>query len=74
MAGPITFVPPFFPEKEGASFISLAKGEITPEMCNSIEEIRAFKGSSQEVEVFLGDMIKELVIHALSDPTARDVT
>jgi len=74
MAGPITFVPPFMPKKEGASFIFLAKGEITPEMCNSIEEMRTFKGSSQEAEVFLGDMIKELVIHALSDPTARDVS
>ena len=61
-------------KKEGAPFILLAKGEITPEMCNSIEEMRAFKGRSQEVEVFLGDMIKELVVRALSDPTARDVT
>ena len=74
MAGPITFVPPFLPEEEVASFISLAKGNITPEMCNSIEEMRTFKGSSQEAEVFLGDIIKELIIHALSDPTARDVT
>jgi len=62
------------PEKEALPFISLAKGEITPDMCNSIEAMRTFKGSSQEVEVFLGDMIKELVIHALSDPTERDVT
>lgn len=74
MAGPITSVPLLLPEKEGSPLISLAKGEMTPEMCNSIDRMRLFKGSNQEAEVFLGDMIKKLVTHALSDLTARDVT
>ena len=73
MADPITSVPLLLPVEERSPLISLAKGEIAPEMYNSIGEMRAFKGISLEAEI-LGDMIKELVIHALSNLNTRNVT
>jgi len=74
MAGPIPSVLlPLFVE-EVSPLISLKSGEITPEMSNSIDQMRAFKGSDEEAEAFFGEMIKELIAHMLSDLTARDVT
>jgi len=68
MAGPITFDPLLLPEEERSPLISLANGEMTPEMCNSIRQMRVFKGSREEAEDFLGDMIRKLFIHFLSSP------
>lgn len=68
MAGPTTSVPFPLPQEERSPLLSLATGEITSEMCHSIEQLRAFKGSKEEAEAFLGDMIKELVTHILIPP------
>lgn len=74
MTGPIMPELLPLPDEERSPLISLASGDVTPEMSNSIDQIRAFQGSREEAEIFLGDMIKELVAHVLSDLTARDVT
>ncbi|WP_298737360.1 hypothetical protein [uncultured Chitinophaga sp.] len=67
-------VPLLLPVEERSPLISLVRGNITPEMYNSIEQLREFEGSKEEAPQFLSDIIRELVTRALTDPTARDVT
>lgn len=68
MADPKTSVLLSLPGKKRYPLTSLSNGEITPEMYDSINQLKAFKGSREEAAIFLGDMIKELVTHVLIPP------
>jgi hypothetical protein len=68
MADSMTSVPILLTDEERSPLISLAKGEITSEMNGAIDQLRTFEGSREEAEVFLGEMIKELVTRVLIPP------